>query len=91
MVKRKFAKTSKSLRILRKYCTLINNSNLEFTDLRNLYNNSNSSISDARRAKGFRVSQESPVSRAYFDSNNQEDAGNTVQEMCNFKKISKHV
>ena len=69
-------------------CSLISNSNLEFTGLRNLFNNFNWSISDTRCAKGFRVSQESSVDKAYFDNNNQEEVGNTVQEMCNFKKIS---
>ena len=45
-----------------------------------LYDNFTSSVGDTKRGREFRAFLNSPVGRAYFD-NNKEEEGNTVQEM----------
>lgn len=45
-----------------------------------LCNNFTSSVSDTRRGRGFRAFLNSPIGRAYFD-NNKEEERKTMEEM----------
>ena len=59
---------------------------MESSGLRYLYNNFTSSINDTSHGKGFRAFVNSSIGKAYFNSDNKEEEGNTVQEMSKLKR-----